>query len=321
MNTFYPFSRPRLSNGSASLSLLALALSILSACSSVTPDEHAVGHLVMNLTGQTGEHLYRLQDATFELTGATDVQFNGNDHPRLEQELPVGDYQLKLLGNWTLLQETPEGTTSVEARLITENPLLFSVFPGEITRLVLQFQTVVEPITLGTGILSVELSVDERNAEELVITELMPNPKTLPDADGEWFEIANTGAQSVNLRGCRVVRGNGSFEVTEDASIASGSIFTFASSEAPGFKPDYTYEGIVLPNSGKLELSISCRGVEMDRAVIEAAVPRRNGASLSLSRGAFSPDGNDLASSWCLGHTDYGGELGSPGLANPPCET
>lgn len=318
----YLFFRPVLNSpscrGGCPLTVL-LALTLLMACGEAVSNDAAVGRLVMDLQSQTQDHRYQLRDAILTLTGPMDAQFSSNEHAQLQVELPVGDYRLTLSGQWSLTRETPEGPAPIQAQLESENPQFFSVRPGAVTRISLRFQTVIAPVTLGTGTLSLGLTVQERNAQELVITELMPDPQSLPDAEGEWFEVANTGAQTVDLRGCQFTRGNGSFELLEDLSIAPGSLLTFANSSNPGFTPDFVYQGLVLPNAATLELTLSCQGLEVDRAVVDASVTRRSGVSLALSRDAFSPAANDAADNWCLGTADYGGDLGSPGQANAPC--
>ena len=40
------------------------------------------------------------------------------------------------------------------------------------------------------------------------ISEWLPNPKG-KDADGEWFELVNTGDTDINLSGWRIAAGGG----------------------------------------------------------------------------------------------------------------
>jgi hypothetical protein len=43
----------------------------------------------------------------------------------------------------------------------------------------------------------------------VLITEIMANPTTLPDAQGEWFEVQNPGATPYDLIGCVISRSGG----------------------------------------------------------------------------------------------------------------
>ncbi len=99
---------------------------------------------------------------------------------------------------------------------------------------------------------------------EIVITELMPDPSSVTDANGEWFEIVS--ATTMDLRGLRVETGSGSFFVVAGAdpvTIQQGEYFLFARNADPlanGGLPNVQYaygSGAPLVNSSSsLTLSI-----------------------------------------------------------------
>ena len=69
---------------------------------------------------------------------------------------------------------------------------------------------------------------------ELVITEIMQNPTTTPDADGEWFELTNTSAAAVDLDGL-ILRDDGAdnFTVSGTLIVAPGGFVVFATNGDP----------------------------------------------------------------------------------------
>src|SRR3712207_3302405 len=62
--------------------------------------------------------------------------------------------------------------------------------------------------------------LDVVSANGLMITEVMPDPSRVADGSGEWFELYNGGADSINLKGHRIVSASGA-TATESHTIAS----------------------------------------------------------------------------------------------------
>lgn len=87
------------------------------------------------------------------------------------------------------------------------------------------------------------LNVANVAPNSLVITEYLANPDGISDADGEYFEIFNATADSIDLGGL-VVRDDGSNTFTVSALvIAPQSFAVFSSSDGAslGLAPDYIY--------------------------------------------------------------------------------
>ena len=163
-------------------------------------------------------------------------------------------------------------------------------------------------------------------AGDIVITEIMKNPFTRPDGDGEWFEIYNPSPDtSYDLANCAVSDlGSDGFLISELA-IGPGEHRTLAVSSIPGFTADYNYDGQMTLANGDDEILIHCGGVLIDQVdYTDAAFPDSTGSSMSLNDAS---DDNSLAASWCDGVAVFattadgvsGFDYGSPGSVNPLC--
>jgi hypothetical protein len=292
------------------------------ACSDLP--ELPIGQLRLGLASGIGESRFRLEQATFVISGSAQVELSSDDSPdgdSLQRALPVGDYSAELLPGWQLVRGSAAGRQPIAAELVSSNPLEFGIRAGELTTVTYQFRTMGGAAAAGSdGEVRVAIEVDGQGAPRLVFSELMKNPQILPDADGEWLELYNGGTQPMDLDGCELRRDEQKLTLDGGFTVAPGGYLTFANGATPGFTPDVLYSGITLPNSGAFTLAVSCAGEVLDEVLIEsAALPNAAGHSLSLSRGALDPAANDRAASWCDGASSYNGDFGTPGEANPDC--
>jgi hypothetical protein len=156
---------------------------------------------------------------------------------------------------------------------------------------------------------------------QLLISELMIDPKTLSDTQGEWVELHNTTDAALDLQGCTLDDGGKEPRLLDAPFVVAAlSYVTIARSEQPGFEPSYV-TSLSLTNTADT-VALRCAGVEIDRVSYDKALgfPLVSGASLSLDPGQQTPEANDVAQAWCAGSESYGPELGSPGRANPTCD-
>ncbi len=162
-------------------------------------------------------------------------------------------------------------------------------------------------------------------ADDLVITEIMQNPSVLSDDLGEWFEIHNpSGVTTYQLRACAVEGSSGvdTFDIDADLEIAPGEYATFATDLAPGFTPDFVWNGSFSLNNSADTVRLVCDTVTVDEVLYDGGVtfPDPTGTSMSLDPAATSTLANNDGANWCLGQTAYNGvDLGTPGVANPSC--
>ena len=155
----------------------------------------------------------------------------------------------------------------------------------------------------------------------VVITEIMKDPETLMDTDGEWLELFNPSTvETYNLSGCVLSDlATDNHTISWDLLLAPQSYVTLARSGDPGFVADYVYSSFVLVNAAD-EVVLTCGAVEIDRvAYDEVAFPDVAGASLSLDPPSVDAIQNDIGANWCPGQDAYNGDLGTPGAPNPPC--
>jgi hypothetical protein len=153
-----------------------------------------------------------------------------------------------------------------------------------------------------------------------VITEIMADPSALRDDAGEWIELWNPSAENAfSLEGCSLDDGAQSPRTLPGSPvIAPLSSLTLARSLEVPFLPGVVL-ALSLANSSDL-VALVCGGTVIDRVAYGAGFPLRAGASMSLDPEAHDAISNDSASAWCQATSSYGGDLGTPGEANPDCD-
>ena len=165
---------------------------------------------------------------------------------------------------------------------------------------------------------------------DLLITEIMNNPAILSDTEGEWFEIYNNSSQAVNLQNLILDRDNTyRHTITDSVLLQPGEYHVLArTANATGAMNVYVYgSDLSLTNSGGV-LSIFNEGSETEPGSLIFSVdygatgfPSGAGASISLDPAMLNATDAVLGSSWCLSTSPYiTGDLGTPGLANDPCQ-
>ncbi len=300
--------------------LLATTATIV-ACSA--PAQSAVpetGELSLALRSSSGGSDFELDGAIFHISGAAELELQADGAEQaLEQELPVGDYSLELQDGWQLLRISEDGSETLSATLVSENPRQFSINEGETTSISYRFEFDGDEIELGTGFVSITIDVAKATARSVIFNEVMSNPAELGDTAGEWIELQNVGNDSVELQGCVVERDATAFEITEPLLVETGQAVALANGDAPGFVPDYVYSGVTLPNSAVFVLTLRCDDEVLDTVTVDPSVwPGAAGVSASLSPGN-SAQSNDDPSNWCNATAAYNTDLGTPGEPNPPC--
>ena len=184
----------------------------------------------------------------------------------------------------------------------------------------------------GLGYLRGELSCDSSctfnrsrcvaSVGAIVVSEFLANSKAVDDSRGEWIELFNADAVSVELLGWTLKdRGSNSHTIGLSLVIAPG-YYAVLGREASlplngGVVLDYTFSDYFLSNDGDEILLYDGRGVLVDS--VEYTGPWvADGASLSL----VNPSANNtLRESWCVEALPWpgsAGDKGTPGAA-PGC--
>lgn len=164
---------------------------------------------------------------------------------------------------------------------------------------------------------------------DLIITEIMYDPASLSDTEGEWFEIYNTTGQPIDLFHLVVKKGTDiAFIVNDSLIINPSEHFVLAKTETATANAGYIYGGALsLTNSGD-HLVIANYGISGSTGSIIASVnygnpgfPDPSGATISLNPQAYDADLARVGSNWCIAISAYEtGDLGTPGMLNDPCQ-
>ncbi|MCB9521549.1 MAG: lamin tail domain-containing protein [Myxococcales bacterium] len=163
---------------------------------------------------------------------------------------------------------------------------------------------------------------------DLVISELMPNPQG-DDTDLEWIELRNISDVALDLRGLVVsdIDGAQRFSIPASVPVAAGAAVvlgeTTTSTPTVAFAWNAESSAYTLSNTAD-SVTIAWGGVELDRVVYATASgwPVADGISIALDPAGLDAALNDDPTSWCRGRGAYGvgGNLGTPGEPNPPCD-
>lgn len=165
---------------------------------------------------------------------------------------------------------------------------------------------------------------------DLVITEVMPNPASVDDATGEWFEARVV--KDLDLNGVGLDRAGDTanpdlIEVPVCLRVTAGMHVVFARSTDPGLNgglaPFGTFRFSLLSGSAASPGDVRI----MNGATVVDAVAwtgSRAARSLSLDPDLTNVTANDEAANFCDGATVYnttgtGTDLGTPGAPNAQC--
>lgn len=162
----------------------------------------------------------------------------------------------------------------------------------------------------------------------LIITEIMYDPNSLTDANGEWFEVNNTTDDTIDLYNL-VIRKNDSEShiIGNHLTLAPDAYFVLARNDLSFTGDKYVYSGISLNNDGAI-LSIYNYDINgSDGTMIcsvnygEDTFPKATGASLCLDPQKLNITDAVSGDSWCVSKTLFStGDLGTPGLSNDNCD-
>ena len=153
----------------------------------------------------------------------------------------------------------------------------------------------------------------------IVITEIMPNPATVSDTYGEWFEIYNTTDSTVDIDGWSIKDAESDnhtiTSVAMSVPVMPGDYFVFGrnadSTLNGGLMADYEYSGFLLSNNEDEIILLDGTGAIVDEVHYTNSWDFGNGSSMEIHD--FSID-NNLSENWYEATLSYGsGDLGTPG--------
>ena len=232
----------------------------------------------------------------------------------------------------------PDGTTGTKTISGTiDNPLArhhyLVLINGELTSGAVPFQITVDETTVTENI-SIGQTGDQGNDPvigygNLLITEIMYNPEALSDTEGEWFEIYNASASTIDLNQLTIRKGaDVQFTLSESYLLNAGDFFVFSKSASATSNAGFVYgASLTLTNAGD-HLVLANYGTNGADGSVIAEVdyglpgfPTATGISLNLDPDAFSANLAKDGANWCLATSPYEtGDLGTPGLQNTVCQ-
>jgi hypothetical protein len=165
-----------------------------------------------------------------------------------------------------------------------------------------------------------QLTINDLNPGDLIITEIMYDPKVVADNLGEWFEIYNVNAaESFNLNGMIVQDAAANqFTISSDLIIAPGGYLVFCISGDiavnGGVVADYVYGSSMALNNGGDEIILKGPSTIIDAVDYSFSnFPDPSGASIYLHPYSYDVTSNDDGANWLVSSTPYGdGDLGTP---------
>lgn len=161
------------------------------------------------------------------------------------------------------------------------------------------------------------------NPGDVIITEIIQNPKEVTDTNGEWFEIYNTTNEDIDLNNW-IIKDNDFDEhvISSQLIIPARGFLVLGrntnSAENGNYVCHYQYESFILSNTDDEIILLDNAGAEIDRVEYDDGIvwADPNGASMALIN--FTFDNND-GSNWTTSQARQGsysgetGDLGSPG--------
>ena len=159
---------------------------------------------------------------------------------------------------------------------------------------------------------------------EVIISEIMQDPKAVTDANGEWFEVYNPKVTAVNLKGCTISdAGSETHLISSNLIVPAGGYAVlgrqgdFATNG--GYIPNYIYNGFTLGNTDD-EIIITCCDQIIDRVDYTGTKPWPDPTGASMILNNPDLDNND-GTNWCESSitTFDAGDFGTPGTMNDTC--
>ncbi len=166
-----------------------------------------------------------------------------------------------------------------------------------------------------------DTQTQQLNAGDLIVTEIMANPKAVTDTNGEWIEIYNTTNQPIDLTSLQIVKDTTKKPISgTNLIIGANSHFVIAKTESSlvSYNALCAFSTTILPNSGAT-ISLEINGVTIDSMTYPATAESK---SWQLSSTKYNHIDNDEYANWCVGTTAISGEnsdLGTPGSSNNQC--
>ncbi len=138
-----------------------------SSCGTSSAHEDVGGLLQMPLTAVSASgRLYRLRNATFDITGAQSTSLSSETNPAAQDlvtNLPPGSYSIQLRAGWRMERQSDAGFLAVDAALTSSQAVMFLIMDHQITNVAFRFAVAGDVVVVGNGTLDVGITIDERD--------------------------------------------------------------------------------------------------------------------------------------------------------------
>lgn len=155
---------------------------------------------------------------------------------------------------------------------------------------------------------------------QVVINEVMADPKAVTDGAGEWFEVHNWGSTAVDLRGWVIASGNDApHTISASVPVPAGGHVVLGrngtKSKNGGVSLTYVYgTALTLANASDWLALRDAGGASVDSVVWASSMPT------GAARGTTDPSADNtdvIGGNWRTQTTTYGkGDKGTPGAKN-----
>ncbi|RLD13715.1 hypothetical protein DRI50_06630 [candidate division KSB1 bacterium] len=165
---------------------------------------------------------------------------------------------------------------------------------------------------------------DHAAVPDIVMNEIMQNPAAVNDDKGEWFELYNNDAQTVDINSWIIKDDGSDYHVIDNGgplTIDPGDYLVLGINDTMsvngGVPVDYMYDHFLLSNGEDEVVLVYSDGItEVDRVNYDngATFPDPSGKSMELKNPNLD---NNVGSNWDVSSSPYGdGDLGTPGAKN-----
>lgn len=164
----------------------------------------------------------------------------------------------------------------------------------------------------------------QQDLPRVVVTELMIDPAAVADKDGEWIELHNASAATVNLEGWTIQDQPGAGQdlhvIEGELQLPPSGYLVLARNADPalngGVNAAYVYgSSIQLANTADEIFLLDAEGRLIDSVAYLSSWPRPTGSAISLRDPAQD---NNIADSWCTEDQPWAGGAGDNGTPGSP---
>ncbi|MCI2228630.1 T9SS type A sorting domain-containing protein [Polaribacter sp. MSW13] len=162
----------------------------------------------------------------------------------------------------------------------------------------------------------------------IIITEIMQNPFSVTDDNGEYFEVYNTTGAPIDMQGWVIGTAStgapatdviaSSVVVPANGYVVFGENADFSTNGSVNV--DYQYNSSLFLGNGTATITLSCGASVIDEVTYDngATFPDPKGKSMELAASKYNATDNDFGSNWgeATAEITSGGDLGTPGAAN-----